>query len=111
MDARWWTVAWARHPMDSLSLPPMRRWLVPGALLLAAGWSVYMAVRSTQGPAHHRIVTARLTTPVLSVRRAAPLLSSTASTVMLRTALAAALARTSGRTCLAVDSGGHSLYQ
>src|SRR5438874_10666607 len=89
----------------------MRHWLVPGALVLAAGWSASMAVRSTQAPAHHGIATARLTTPVLSVRREAPLLSRTASTVMLRTGLAAAVARTPARTCLAVDSGGHSLYQ
>jgi serine-type D-Ala-D-Ala carboxypeptidase/endopeptidase (penicillin-binding protein 4) len=101
-------------PETARSSPPWgrgRRWILPGALALAAIGAGAAAVALDAKPASSAIGPEAATTPVLSARRAPEVIAAPVARRRLAGDLQAWLGASPAATCLAVESQGDALFE
>jgi serine-type D-Ala-D-Ala carboxypeptidase/endopeptidase (penicillin-binding protein 4) len=101
-------------PEAARSSPPWdrwRRWILPGALALAAIGAGAAAVALDAKPASSAIGAEAATTPVLSARRVPEVIATPVAGRHLAADLRAWLGASPPATCLAVESQGDALFE
>jgi serine-type D-Ala-D-Ala carboxypeptidase/endopeptidase (penicillin-binding protein 4) len=101
-------------PEAARSSPPWdrwRRWILPGALALAAIGAGAAAVALDAKPASSAIGAEAATTPVLSARRVPEVIGAPVAERHLAADLQAWLGASPPATCLAVESQGEALFE